>query len=143
MDDDSEQSPAATKPISIPGLHWSADGQATLSGPLLRRFEELESLFRGLGEKWNAQEVRFPPLISVGELQRIQYFRSFPHLFTAAVALDGMRDNLEEFTSANSSGAGELRLTRTAAVREILTPAACYHLYVLHQGQRFDRVRYF
>jgi len=129
---------------AVAGLRWSANGQATLSGPLLDLAERLDRRFLALARRWAPEELRFPALIPAAELERIDYFRSFPHLATFPTCLAADEANLESFrTGEPVSARGEVRLTRLAPVGDVLTPAACYHLYVHHFGARFDGPRYF
>ncbi len=128
----------------VPGLAWSDDGQATLGGPLLELAERLDRRFVALARGWEAAEVRFPPCIAAADLERIDYFRSFPHLATFPVCLDAGEDNIGRFTGGAPVGPdGHVTLTDLAPVVAVLTPAACYHLYAHHRGQRFDGAAYF
>jgi len=128
----------------LDGLHWRANGQATLSGPLLGLAERLDQCFMALGRRFDPVELRFPALIAACELERIDYFRSFPQLATFPVCLDADEENLDRFRAGDPvSGDGEMHLTGLAPTREVLTPAACYHLYIHHAGERFSGPRYF
>ncbi len=128
----------------VAGLRWASNGQATLSGALLDLDERLDRRFVALARRWEPVELRFPALIPAAELERIDYFRSFPQLATFPTCLDDDETNLERFRAGEPvSAAGEVTLTRVAAVRDVLTPAACYHLYVHHVGERFAGPRYF
>lgn len=125
------------------GLHWDGAGNATLDGALLRLADRLDAAFVRLAGQWSAHELRFPSLIAVAELERIDFFRSFPHLATYAACLHDADTNLDAFTSAAPVTGGTVNLTELAPVRHVLTPAACYHLYAHHRGQRFDEPRCF
>ena len=131
-------------PITAPGLAWAASGQATLSGPLLALADRLDGRFLALAARWRAEELRFPTFIAAAELERIDWFRSFPHLATFPVSLDAAEANLDRFTGGDPVGPdGSVRLAGLAPVRDVLTPAACYHLYAHHRGASFDRPRWF
>ena len=121
------------------GLRWRENGQVVLSGALLsatRRIDEtLAAWAAGLG----AAEYRFPALLPASELAKVDYFRSFPHLATFPVALEGSAENLRRFADAPTGEGGDLRLAGLAPVREVLTPAACYHFYVELAGRTLDR----
>ncbi|MGI8758359.1 MAG: aminoacyl--tRNA ligase-related protein [Acidimicrobiales bacterium] len=128
----------------MPGLAWAGSGQATLWGPLLELAERLDRRFAALARRWHAEELRFPPCIAAADLERIDYFRSFPHLATFPVCLDSGDDNLARFTAGDPVDAkGHLVLSEVAPVGDVLTPAACYHLYAHHRGRRFDDAGYF
>lgn len=118
----------------IRGLTWYDSGQSALHGSLLDRFRQLDAMFVRFAASFQATEMALPPLISVRELQKIDYFTSFPHLFTAAVALHPNEANLRGFKATAGEKAEGLKLTELAPVTEILAPAACYPLYIQLQG---------
>lgn len=131
-------------PIAAPGLAWAANGQATLSGPLLELAERLDRRFAGLAGRWGAEELRFPTFIAAAELERIDWFRSFPQLATFPVSLHADEANLARFTAGEPvTGDGRVQLAELAPVRDVLTPAACYHVYAHHRGRAFDGPRWF
>jgi seryl-tRNA synthetase len=74
----------------------------------------------------------------------MDYHHTFPHLFTFPVTLDSADANLRAFADGTPlDDAGVVHLTQAAPIRDVLTPAACYHLYVRHQGVAFKQARYF
>jgi seryl-tRNA synthetase len=126
------------------GLGWHPNGQATLSGPLLALSERLDRAFLRIASAWGADEFRFPTFIRAAELDRLDYFRSFPQLATFPVCLDMDAKNLEAFVSGEVvDGQGRIHLSRHAPPKDVLTPAACYPIYIHHQSSHFDRARYF
>ncbi len=128
----------------VPGLVWTANGQSALSGPLLELADRLDRRFVALGERWEAADHRFPAMLPATVLERIDWFRSFPQLATFPATLDDREDNLARFTEGEPvDGGGQVRATDLAPIRDVLTPAACYHLYAHHRGRRFDGARYF
>lgn len=134
----------AAPPLAAPGLAWSSNGQATLSGGLLELADRLDRRFVAMAGLWGATELRFPTFIAAAELERIDYFRSFPHLATFPVVLDADEANLARFTEGDPVDPdGGVKLSDLAPVRDVLTPAACYHLYAHHRGQAFDEPRWF
>jgi hypothetical protein len=125
------------------GLGWHVNGQAVLSGPLLRLASDCDAAFTGLGAIWDAEPEEHPPLIDLARLQAIDYLASFPHLATFPVCLDPDEMNLQEFTSRDPvDSGGAVRLSRMAPIRELLTPAACYHVYLYHQGASLGSARF-
>jgi seryl-tRNA synthetase len=107
-------------------------------------FRGLDRLFTRWATELEAEEYMFPPIISAAELSKLDYFGSFPHLATFPTSLDRDEQNVAEFArSARCDDHGVLTLTKTSPVREVLTPAACYHFYIALQRQAFDSVRYF
>ncbi len=129
---------------SVPGLRWVANGQSVLYGPLLQLAERLDSQFLAMASQWGAVDHRFPSLLSAAVLERIDWFRSFPQLATFPACLDDDEANLARFTDGRPVDAdGIVRPTELAPIRDVLTPAACYHLYDHCAGGRFDEPRYF
>jgi hypothetical protein len=120
------------------GLAWRDDGQPILSGPILDLIETCDRAFVHLAEAWDATEERHPPFLAADALHRLDYFRSFPHLATFPVCLDDEEANLAAFADEPLADDGSLRLTTTRPAQEILTPAACYQLYVHHAGEQLD-----
>lgn len=128
----------------VPGLTWLPNGQSVLSGRLLELVEQLDGRFLALAGRWKAAEHRYPTFLDAGVLERIDWFRSFPQLATFPATLDPDDANLARFTDGEPvDGGGRVNLTDLAPVRDVLTPAACYHLYAHHEGARFDHARYF
>lgn len=131
-----------------PGLRWSRRGYASLSGPLHALAGRVRARLDGLAATFGADPLAFPPFLPVAELQRIDYFGSFPHLATFPTHLDSREEREEDvagFAAAPLGGDGRAALPSTgmAPVHEVLTPAACYHLYVHFQGETFTRPRVF
>jgi len=123
------------------GLCWHPSGQAGLRGPLLALAESCDRAFRSLAAIWGADEERHPASLPADRLQRVDYLRSFPHQanFPAGLYPAG----LEEFLAGEVVGdQGAVALTRLSPVSQVLTPAACYHLYSSLQGESFDRPHY-
>ena len=128
----------------VSGFTWLPNGQSVLSGPLLALAEGLDRSFVELARRWDALELRAPTFLAAAELERIDWFRAFPQLATFPVALEPSDANLDAFTEGQPvDGDGVVRPSALAPIREVLTPAACYHLYVLHRGERLDGPRYF
>lgn len=125
------------------GVHWDPRGQVALSGAPLRLFQRLDALFLSWAKEIGAQEYSFPSLISARELQKLDYFKSFPHLVTVPVALKNEEENLKKFTAEGMiDESGALKLTTLQPIQEALTPAACYHFYILFQGEKLSEPRW-
>lgn len=123
----------------LDGLAWQPGGQATLSGGLLWGLQGLDARFVEWARALGATEYRFGTFLPARELHRLDYFRSFPHMVSFAAALDADPASLKAFAAGEVLDAtGAVRLGRTAPVREVLTPAACYHFYVALQGRALD-----
>lgn len=129
--------------VSLSGLAWHENGQSSLSGSLLGLEGALDRLFLSWAGAWSADEYRFPPFIAARELARLDYFHSFPHLVTFPTVLDADEENLGRFAAGDAlADDGSVRLTATLPIRDVLTPAACYHFYAHFRGQAFDAPRY-
>jgi seryl-tRNA synthetase len=119
----------------LPGLKWHPNGQSSLSGNLLAMFRRLERLFMEWAARCGAGEHLFPTFLSARDLDRLDYFKSFPHLVTFPVVLDSDPANLAAFSGSKALDSnGQVTLAKTSPVGEVLTPAACYHFYSLFQG---------
>jgi tRNA synthetase class II (G, H, P, S and T) len=123
------------------GLCWYPSGQAGLRGPLLALADRCDRAIVSLAAIWDASEERHPASLPAARLQRIDYLRSFPHQASLSARLDPA--GLAEFLSGEVVGEhGEVALTQLSPIREILTPAACYHLYSSREDESFDRPLY-
>jgi seryl-tRNA synthetase len=110
-------------------MRWHASGQASLSGPLLRLAGHADAAFLQLAAVWGAEAERHPATLPASVLRKTGYLRSFPHQATFAVGLDpGV---LGEFAVDPDQDPRAF----LGAATEILTPAACYHLYPAHEGE--------
>lgn len=117
------------------GLSWHPTGHVGLSGPLLALADDCDLAFRLLAGHWRATEERYPAAMPATAL--VGHLRSFPHQVTFPVTLDPADANLGSFADGPIVDAdGRVVLTRTAPVDTVLTPAACYHIYAGHQGER-------
>jgi seryl-tRNA synthetase len=127
----------------LPGYRWYENGQSAFGGPLFQLFHRLDRLFLTWAAECRAREHHFPPFIPAKALAKLDYFRSFPHLITFPVTLDASEENLKQFgegTPMNEQG--EIQLTATAPIRDVITPAACYHFYHFFQGEHFEQPAY-
>lgn len=110
-------------------MRWHASGQASLSGPLLRLAGHADAAFLQLAGVWGAEAERHPATLPASVLRKTGYLRSFPHQATFAVGLDP--GALGEFAVDPDQDPRAF----LGAATEILTPAACYHLYPAHEGE--------
>jgi seryl-tRNA synthetase len=108
---------------------WHPSGQVSLSGPLLRLAGQADAAFGLLAGAWNAEPERHPATLPADVLRSTGYLRSFPHQATFAVGLDPAA--LDGFAADPDQ---DPRPSLGPAT-EILTPAACYHLYPARAGQ--------
>ena len=116
-------------------LHWYPNGQSALTGSLLTLANRLDKLFVKWASEFDAIEYSFPSLLPASELVKIDYFRSFPHLVTFAATPDLETRNLSRLAAASLLDNGAIPRTPMAPIRDVLTPAACYHFYVNLQNR--------
>ena len=128
--------------MDVPGLRWLPNGQSVLSGPLLDLADQLDARFLSWAAAWGAEDHRFPTFLAASVLERIDWFRSFPQLATLPACLDAAEDNLARFTGGQPVIEGVVHPTELAPIRDVLTPAACYHVYDHLAGRRFDAPQY-
>ncbi len=136
------RSEISVDPTEHPDLHWYGNGQSAVSGSLLDLYRRLDALFVRFAGEWGAREYAVPTFVSARELAKIDYFHSFPQLVTFPVALDPDPVNLRRSGGAALDETGAVPLFRSAPIRDVLTPAACYHFYILFQGSSLDGPRY-
>jgi hypothetical protein len=128
---------------SCPGYIWHGAGQSSLTGPALALYRSLDAVFSRLAAETGADEHVFPTFLPAQMLGRLNYFQGFPHLATFAATLDGDEENLEKFRRQSEIRPdGSVTLTQLAPVREVLTPAACYHFYRLYEGNLLDAAKF-
>jgi len=124
-------------------LIWNENGQCALGGPLLVLEKKLDEAFLEIASKYKAVEYRFPAVIAASELQKIDYFHSFPHLLTFPISLDRESKNLKEFADSDAvASSGEVCLKKLSPVKGVLTPAACYHFYTMLKDQELTAPRF-
>ncbi len=123
----------------IEDLHWSIDGCATITGPLLEWLNRFDGHIVKLATEHGAADYRFPSLIAAGSLAPIAYLRSFPHLATFVTT--GDRDEAALRKLAAEAGTADRISVEDGQFEDIghlLTPATCYHIYPLFAGQQLD-----
>ena len=126
------------------GLNWRPSGQASLHGPLRELAESADAAFLGLAEAlWGAQQEWHPAALTAEGLQRVDYLHSFPHQATFPVRLDPREANLEAFRAGPMvTEDGSVALIALAPTDQVLTPAACHHVYADHEGESLTEARY-
>ncbi len=123
----------------LPGLRWSEEGLASLSGPLLGLFRDLARPWAAWRRDFGAEEHACPVLLGAADMDRMRYFNSFPHLVTLAVNVEDREESLKAFAGSKAVGPdGDVAPFRAAPMRHALTPAPCYHLYPQFAGRELD-----
>jgi hypothetical protein len=106
-------------------------------GPLLTRLiAYFEEEFISLANSFQAVPYRFPNLIPARYLERVNYFRAFPHSLTFATHLREDLEVIDEFAqhaacgqSADGKSVLQTPHDSFAPIEALLSPAVCYHLY--------------
>lgn len=115
-------------------INQEAQGIFTL-GPLVTRLiDYFERHFLALADSFGALPYRFPTLIPARYLERVNYFRAFPHSLTFVTHL---REDLEAIDEFAQHAACDHHLDGSlttppeafAPIQNLLSPAVCYHLY--------------
>lgn len=118
-------------------VQWYESGQVALRGDALELYQRLDRVFLGWAARdHGAGDELVPAFLPAAALGKIDYLRSFPHLVTLPLTLSHDPDEIRRFLAAGPQlPDGEIRLPPAAPIRDVLTPAACYHFYCRHAGQ--------
>jgi seryl-tRNA synthetase len=112
-------------------INQEANGIYSL-GPLLSRLMDFfESHFIDLADSFQAPPYRFPTLIPASYLERVNYFRAFPHSLTFVTHLREDLDAIDHFAQHASCDEHGLNTPPDSfsKIETLLSPAVCYHLY--------------
>lgn len=128
---------------TLKDLVWYASGQSGFRGALLTLSRKLDETFLTWAAMWQAEERSYPLFIRAAELAKLDYLSSFPQLATFPVHLAQQEANIEAFVGGLAAAdPARVELTQAAPIEDLLTPAACYHLYIDLQGQQLDAPKY-
>ena len=103
-----------------------ADGVYARTALYTRVVEALENFITSLREP-ESEFLRFPPVMSRGQLEKSGYLGSFPNLLGCVCALHGSEASIRE--SADRLLTGGDWTASLGPTELVLTPAACYPLY--------------
>jgi seryl-tRNA synthetase len=119
-------------------LFLSSSGLATFGSDGVKIIEWLEGHFLSWAEEFGAEKMMFPPLMRVEDLNRIDYFRNFPHL---GVLTSGIQENwLKNYIKGGD--VGMIPNTHLGNSNYALLSAACYPIYFHLQNQVLNTPRY-
>lgn len=128
-----------TKPaLSIETLFSTSDGMATFTDRGHAILQQLELIFLAWADLIPAANIRYPSLIHVTDLDRLNYFRNFPHLALCACAIS---DSACADYSKKQDNLLRLDHRRLQSAEFCLPPAACYNVYLSMRGQRLSGTR--
>ncbi|OGO28920.1 MAG: hypothetical protein A2Z16_04935 [Chloroflexi bacterium RBG_16_54_18] len=109
-----------------------AEGIFTI-GPLLSRLIDFfDRQFIDLASSFEAEPRRFPTLIPAQFMERVHYFRAFPHSLSFVTHLRENLEVIDRFSETAACDRGNLNspMESFARIRTLLSPAVCYHHYL-------------
>lgn len=115
-------------------------GLATLGPRLVGLRTALEEHFLGWAEEAGAGAMLFPALIRASALEKLDYFRNFPHL--AVVASRIRPERLDSHYARGGAVAPAIPGGDLADGQYVLPSAACYNVYLHLAGTVLDGPRY-
>jgi seryl-tRNA synthetase len=110
-------------------------------GPLLTNLINFfERKFISVAQGYGASPYRFPTLVSATFLEKVNYFKAFPHSLSFATHLRSDLDVIEDFSQhAHCEDEGlSTDLYAFAKIQNLLSPAVCYHLYFSLMNQKLS-----
>jgi hypothetical protein len=113
-------------------------GTVAVTGPALAWLHRLDAAVVSAAQAWKAQEHQLPPIVKAADLERIDYFRSFPHLMTVPVSLPPDEVAIERFSARCEQSSGTVPLEEHDRVEHALLPAACYVVYPMLGSSRLE-----
>lgn len=102
-------------------------------GPLMSRLMDFfDQRFIDLANSFEAEPRRFPTLIPAQFMERVHYFRAFPHSLSFATHLREDLEIIDRFSETAACERGELNAEpgAFARIKTLLSPAVCYHHYL-------------
>lgn len=113
-------------------ISQESEGVYVLGTLLARLIAWFEERFVDLADSFAAKPYRFPTLIPARYMERVGYFRAFPHSLSFATHLHSELDNIDQFAqqaACDEHGNLAVPMERFAKIEALLSPAVCYHLY--------------
>jgi hypothetical protein len=107
------------------------NGLATIGSEAFKLWAELEACYLDWAARCGAAEYRFPAALPVADLDRLDYFRNFPHLAVLASGISAARS--AEYASGGVA-AEAVPATDLDPAALVLPPAACYSVYLHARG---------
>ncbi|GGJ63825.1 hypothetical protein CDQ92_19080 [Sphingopyxis bauzanensis] len=110
-------------------------------GPLLTGvMDYLEVRLTGIAKEQGAAPYRFPALISSSYLEKVQYFKNFPHSLAFVSHLNANVEDIDRFAREAHCCGPIIKVDPAvmAAPKAMLSPTICHHLYHMLEGTRID-----
>lgn len=122
-------------------VHADELGQVILRGTALQQREQMDREILGWALELGAEEIAYPTMLPLRELQKMDYLHAFPHLATFATTLSD-KDEVLQQRSAHHPDSNVVAHDELLDTEVIMTPAACYHVYIHEQNKQLDRNKY-
>lgn len=109
-----------------------AEGIFTIGPLLCRLIDFFDRQFVDLANTFEAQPRRFPTLIPAQFMERVHYFRAFPHSLSFVTHLREDLEVIDRFSETVACDQGSLNAPPEsfARIKTLLSPAVCYHHYL-------------
>jgi seryl-tRNA synthetase len=110
-------------------------------GPLLTGLVTcVERRILEVADEMGASQYRFPALISANYMEKVQYFRNFPHSLTFATHLRENLPDIQRFSCDAVTEDGRILVDQKlyAPVPAMLAPTVCHHLYLTMSGCKIE-----
>ena len=101
-------------------------------GPMMSQLVDyFESRLVQVADRLQAAPYRFSALISPAYLEKVQYFKNFPHSLSFVTHLREDLENIQRFsrTAVTHDGAVGFEAQCYAPFQAMLAPTVCHHLY--------------
>lgn len=131
----------------VPGY---GEGIYTFSGLYMELMVALDTLFVNIAKKmFNANEERYPTIFPLRELNKIKYFKKFPHLASLVYQVDIHDAEIHNQISkdANAGLVDDVYFLRHPKylrhqANYVLNPSVCYHTFLMHKDEYIDGADY-
>lgn len=117
----------------------TANGLATLGAKAVRLRDQLENRFLHWAAECRAEVMAFPPLMRVADLDKLDYFRNFPHLVTIASRI---RSDCLGADYASGASVNSIPSSHMDPSGYVLPSAACYSIYIDLRDSVIDGPKY-
>lgn len=110
-------------------------------GPLLSGVMDfVEAELLRIAAEQGAAHYRFPALISSSYLEKVQYFRNFPHSLAFVSHLNEDVDDIDRFAQEAHCCGSLVKMDPglLSAPKAMLSPTICHHLYHYLEGARIE-----
>lgn len=120
----------------------SSCGHASYRGEAAELHNNLLAGIEVLSRKFNACNEIYGPLIPVEDLDSLGYLTSFPHQATVATGYRRDETNLNLVAARGPDRAARRAEAALEPIEAVLTPAACYHVYLARRDTMPDATEY-